>query len=138
MVALFRADEACQRIAAIEGIGPQTATALVSTYGQAREFCNGRQFSASLGLVPRQHTTGDKPRLLGISKRGDTYLRTLLIHGARSVVRRAASKSDPRSRRIQRLVVERGTNRAVVAAANKNARIVWALLSRGDAYRAAA
>ncbi len=138
MVALFRADEACQRIAAIEGIGPQTATALVSTYGQARELSNGRQFSASLGLVPRQHTTGDKPRLLGISKRGDTYLRTLLIHGARSLVRRAASKSDPRSRWIQRLVVERGTNRAVVAVANKNARIVWALLSRGDAYRAAA
>lgn len=138
IVALYQADETCQRIGAIEGIGPQTATALVSAYGQAREFSSGRQFSASLGLVPRQHSTGGKPRLLGISKRGDTYLRTLLIHGARSVVRHAAGKSDARSQWIQRLVTERGTNRAVVALANKNARIVWALLSKGDQYRAAA
>lgn len=138
VVELFRTDEACQRIGAIDGIGPQTATALVSAYGQAREFSNGRQFSASLGLVPRQHSTGGKPRLLGISKRGDTYLRTLLIHGARSVVRHAANKSDRRSQWIQRLVAERGTNRAVVALANKNARVVWALLSRGDQYHAAA
>jgi len=135
---LYRANEACQRIGAIEGIGPQTATALVSAYGQAHEFSNGRQFSASLGLVPRQHSTGGKARLLGISKRGDTYLRTLLIHGARAVVRRAARKSDRRSQWIQRLVAERGTNRAAVALANKNARIVWALLSRGDQYHAAA
>lgn len=135
---LYHADEACQRIGAVEGIGPQTATALVSAYGQAHEFKNGRQFSASLGLVPRQHTTGGKPRLLGISKRGDTYLRTLLIHGARSVVRHVATKSDPRSRWIQRLKAERGTNRAVVALANKNARIVWALLSKGDNYCPAA
>jgi len=137
IVKLFRTNEACQRIGTIEGIGPQTATALVSAYGQAREFSSGRQFSASLGLVPRQHSTGGKPRLLGISKRGDTYLRTLLIHGARSVVRHAANKSDPRSQWIQRLVAERGTNRAVVALANKNARIVWALLSKGDQYHAA-
>ena len=138
IVQLFHTDETCQRIGAIEGIGPQTATALVSSYGHAREFKNGRQFSASLGLVPRQHTTGGKPVLLGISKRGDTYLRTLLIHGARSVVRRAAHKSDPRSRWIQRVASERGTNRAVVALANKNARIVWALLSKGDEYHPAA
>lgn len=138
IMALYHADEACQRIGAIEGVGPHTATALVSAYGQAREFRTGRQFAASLGLVPRQHSTGGKPRLLGISKRGDIYLRTLLIHGARSVVRRAPNKTDARSRWIQRLVTERGTNRAVVALANKNARIVWALLSRGDQYRAAA
>ena len=138
IMAIYRADEACQRIGSIEGVGPHTATALVSAYGQAREFASGRQFAASLGLVPRQHTTGGKPRLLGISKRGDIYLRTLLIHGARSVVRRAPNKSDTRSRWIQRLVTERGTNRAVVALANKNARIVWALLSRGDKYRTAA
>lgn len=138
IVELFRTNETCQRIGAIEGIGPQTATALVSSYGQASEFSSGRQFSASLGLVPRQHSTGGKPRLLGISKRGDTYLRTLLIHGARSVVQHAANKSDPRSQWIQRLVAERGTNRAVVALANKNARIVWALLSKGEQYRAAA
>ena len=138
IVELFRSNETCQRIGAIEGIGPQTATALVSSYGQASEFSSGRQFSASLGLVPRQHSTGGKPRLLGISKRGDSYLRTLLIHGARSVVQHAANKSDPRSQWIQRLVAERGTNRAVVALANKNARIVWALLSKGEQYRAAA
>jgi transposase len=135
---LFRADEACQRIGAVEGMGPQTATAVVSAFGQAREFENGRQLSASLGLVPRQRTTGGKPRLLGISKRGDRHIRTLLIHGARSVVRRAESKTDTRSLWIQRLVTERGKNRAAVALANKNARIIWALLARGDVYRPAA
>lgn len=137
IVQLFNSNEACQRIGAIEGIGPQTATALVSAYGHAREFKNGRQFSASLGLVPRQHTTGGKPQLLGISKRGDTYLRTLLIHGARSVVRCAGNKSDSRSCWIQRLSTERGSNRAAVAVANKNARIVWALLSKGGEYHPA-
>ncbi len=134
---LFREQEDSQRLVAVEGVGIQTDTAVVSSYGQAKEFKNGRQFAASLGLVPRQHTTGGKPRLLGISKRGDRYIRTLLIHGARAVVRTVERKQDARSRWIQRLIKERGMNRAVVAVANKNARIIWALLSRQEQYRRA-
>jgi len=86
--------------------------------------------------VPHQHTTGDKPRLLGISKRGDKYIRTLLIHGARSVIYRIEGKTDSPSRWLQSLVARRGKNKAAVALANKNARIIWALLSRGECYEA--
>ena len=134
----YAANEACQRLGAIEGIGPQSATAVIATYGDGKQFRNGRQFAASLGLVPRQHTTGDKPVLLGISKRGDTYLRTLLIHGARAVIHRIEGKDDRRSRWLQALVARCGKNKAAVALANKNARIIWALLTRGECYRAAA
>jgi transposase len=133
----FRESEACRRIGAVEGIGPMGATAIVAAYGRAREYKNGRQFAASLGWVPRQHSTGGHPVLLGISKRGDRYIRSLLIHGARAVVRRVEKKADPRSRWIPRLVIKRGRNKAAVALANKNARIIWALLSRQEAYRAA-
>lgn len=133
----YAASDVCQRIGAVEGIGPQTATAVVATYGDGRQYMDGRQFSASIGLVPRQHTTGDKPRLLGISKRGDKYIRTLLIHGARSVVNRIEGKTDRRSRWLQSLVARRGKNKAAVALANKNARVIWAMLSRGESYRAA-
>ena len=131
----YAANEACQRLGAIEGIGPQIATAVVAAYGDGRQFRNGRQFAAGIGLVPRQHTTGDRPVLLGISKRGDRYLRTLLIHGARSLIRWIEGKEDRRSRWLQALVVRRGKNKAAVALANKNARIIWALLSRGECYR---
>jgi transposase len=131
----YAANEACRRLGAIEGIGPQIATAVMATYGDGKQFHNGRHFAASIGLVPRQLTTGDKPVLLGISKRGDRYLRTLLIHGARSVIRRIEGKADPRSRWLQSLVARRGKNKAVVALANKNARIIWALLSRGECYQ---
>ncbi len=131
----YAANEACQRLGAIEGIGPQSATAVVATYGDGKQFRDGRQFAASVGLVPRQRTTGDKPVLLGISKRGDRYLRTLLIHGARSVIKRIEGKEDRRSRWLQALVARRGKNKAAVALANKNARIIWALLSRGECYR---
>ena len=131
---LFRSDERCGRIAAVEGIGPVVATALVSAYGNGRQFASARQFAAALGLVPRQYSTGGKSRLLGISKCGDRYIRSLMIHGARAVVYRAAKKTDARSRWIQRRVAERGKNRAAVALANKNARIIWALLTREEAY----
>ncbi len=130
-------NEVCQRLSAIAGVGPQSATAVVATYGDGKQFSDGRQFSASIGLVPRQHTTGDKPILLGISKRGDKYIRTLLIHGARSVINRIEGKEDRRSRWLQALVARRGKNKAAVALANKNALIIWALLSRGESYRAA-
>ena len=122
----------------VEGIGPLTATALVAALSDGKAFQNGRQFAAWLGLVPRQHSSGGKPRLFGISKRGDAYLRTLLIHGARSVVYRAAAKEDQRSRWIADKQRRLGTSKACVAVANKNARIVWALIARHESYRRAA
>ncbi len=135
---VLRASPLCQRIAQIEGIGPLGATALVAAVGDAKVFKNGRQLAARLGLVPKQHSSGGRNRLLGISKRGDRYLRTLLIHGARSVVSRCDTKQDARSRWLFAVKQRRGANRACVALANKNARIVWALLARDETYRAAA
>lgn len=131
------ANEASQRLSTIEGVGPQSATAILATYGDCKQYSDGRQFAACIGLVPRQHTTGGKPLLLGISKRGDKYIRTLLIHGARSVIKRIEGKEDQRSQWLQSLVARRGKNKAAVALANKNARIIWALLSQGECYRAA-
>jgi transposase len=127
----------CQRLMTIPGIGPFTATALVAAVSEASAFKNGRQFAAWLGLVPRQHTTGGKERLLGISKRGDTYLRKLLVHGARATIRWVGRKTDRRSQWMRQLVERRGKNRTAVAVANKNARIVWALLTSHQAYQPA-
>lgn len=135
---VFKSTEVCQRLAKVEGIGPLTATALVASVGDPHVFQKGRQMSAWLGLVPKQHSTGGKPVLLGISKRGDRYLRTLLIHGARSVVSRAEGKSDTRSLWINQLKQRCGMNKVCVALANKNARIVWALMARGGNYQKAA
>lgn len=132
---LFRSNEMCQRIGKIEGIGPITATALVAAVGDRACFKNGRQFAAWLGLVPKQRSSGGKSRLFGISKRGDRYLRTLMIHGARAVLGRASGKTDPRSEWIGRLRERRHPNVVAVALANKNARIVWSLLSREQEYR---
>jgi len=132
---VFKQSEACQRLAAVEGIGPLTATALVAAVGDAHEFTSGREMAAWLGLVPRQCSTGGKPRLLGISKRGDRYLRTLLIHGARAAIQHADRKTDARSQWVSRLRERRGKNIASVALANKNARVCWALMSRGEAYQ---
>ena len=119
-----------KRLLAIPGIGPITATALICAIGDGSQFKRGRDFAAWLGLTPKQHSSGGKERLLGISKRGDSYLRTLLIHGARSVLRVAGNKDDPRSRWLQSLCARRNKNIAAVALANKNARIVWALIAR--------
>lgn len=127
----------CKKIAAIDGIGPITATAVVAAVGDAKQFKNGRHLAAWLGLVPRQYSSGGKSRLQRISKRGDTYLRTLLIHGARAVLRYVANKTDPRSRWLRELVARRGYNRAAVALANKNARIIQVLLSSESTYRPA-
>lgn len=132
---VFTENPDCQKLAQVEGIGPVVATALVAAVGNAREFVNGRHLAAWVGLVPRQHSTGGKERLLGISKRGDRYLRTLLIHGARATVHSARHKTDARSRWIRRLEQRRGKNIATVAIANKNARIAWALLTRDAEYR---
>lgn len=132
---IFKEQEACQRLAQVEGVGFLIATAVVAAIGQGDGFKEGRPFAAWLGLVPRQHSTGGKPRLLGISKRGDRYLRCLLIHGSRSVVRRAPLKRDPRSQWIMNLLKRKGPNKTAVALANRNARVLWALLSTGQEYR---
>jgi transposase len=113
------------------GIGPITASALVASVGDAREFKNGRQFSAWLGLVPRQHSTGGKQRLGHITARGDPYLRTLLVMGARSVLQRAPGQTDPLSRWALAVRARRGYHRACVAVAAKNARVLWAMLNHG-------
>ena len=112
------------------GIGPLTASALVATVGNGRDFKNGRQFAAWLGLVPRQYSTGGKTRLGHITKRGDPYLRTLLVMGARSVLQRAYREGDPLSRWALALQQRRGYHRACVAIAAKNARVAWALLAK--------
>ena len=117
----------CRRFMKERGVGPIIASAYAATLGSPTHYRNGRQVSASLGLVPKQYSSGDEPLLLGISKRGDKYLRTQLIHGARSVVSRVAGRSDPLSVWLQGLVARRGMNKAAVALANKTARRLWAI-----------
>jgi transposase len=129
-----RQDEQCQRIEAIPGVGALSCTALVATIGDARAFRSGREFAAFLGLVPRQSGTGGRVKLLGISKRGDAYLRTLLIHGARSVLIHSSRPGRMPPRWLQELLARRPKNVAVVALANKIARTVWALLAHGRTY----
>jgi len=132
--AWHRASEASCKLEKVPGIGPITASALVATIGDAKNFDGGRQMAAWLGLVPRQHSTGGKSTLLGMSKRGDTYLRTLLIHGARSVIFRVQQKVD-KVGWLNELVQRRNKNVAAVALANKNARIVWALLANDREFQ---
>jgi transposase len=125
-----RTNELARRAQVRLGIGPLTASALVATVGNGRDFKNGRQFAAWLGLVPRQYSTGGKTRLGHITKRGDPYLRTLLVMGARSVLQRAASLTDPLSRWALAVRERRGYHRACIAIAAKNARVAWALLAK--------
>lgn len=133
---LARQSSACRTLEQIPGIGPITATALVATVGDSMgEFRNGRQLAAFLGLVPRQHSSGGKERLLGISKRGDAYLRRLLIHGARSVLHHTLHKPERSGTWLAQLASRRNSNVACVAQANKTARIVWALLARHQEFR---
>lgn len=129
-------NEHIKRLEDIPGIGPLTASAFVATIGNVDAFKNGRELAAFLGLVPRQHSTGGKQNLLGISKRGDSYLRTLLIHGARAVIRFAESKQD-KSPWLVDLIGRRNKNIAAVALANKNVRIIWAMLARDTAFNPA-
>ena len=132
--AWHRTNEASRKLADIPGVGPITASALVASIGDARNFDDGRQLAAWLGLVPRQHSSGGKQTLLGISKRGDTYLRTLLIHGARAVIRVAERKVNHAGSWLAGVMGRRNKNVAAVALANKNARIVWALLAHDREY----
>jgi transposase len=126
------------RLMTIRGVGPIVSTAIIAAVSSPEEFLNGRQFAAWLGLVPKQHSTGGKPRLGPISKRGDSYIRKQLIHGARSVLCRAHLRTDALSCWVTKLVERRGWNCAAVALANKNARIIWALLSSKEVYKVAA
>ena len=132
---VFSKDERCRRLAQVEGVGALVATALVAAVGNAREFRTGRELSAWLGLVPRQHSTGGRTVLLGITKRGDRYLRMLLIHGARAALRWVERRRDAPGVALTRLKTRRGPNVAAVALANRNARVLWALLARGEDYR---
>ena len=138
LMAWHRANEASRRLATIPGVGVITATALVATIGDASQFHSGRQLAAWLGLVPRQYSSGGKERLGRISKRGDGYLRKLLVHGARTVLLWSRRKKETRTAWQEALLVRRPTNVVVVAMANKTARVVWALLSRGETFRAEA
>jgi transposase len=132
---LARASEAAQRLMQVEGVGPLTATAIVATAGDGQQFKNGRQFAAWLGLVARQRSSGGKARHGRITKRGDVYLRTLLIHGARALMRHLTGREDRKSRWVLALKERRGFNKAAVALAAKHARILWALLAYGRDYQ---
>jgi transposase len=134
--AWHRTDPASQRLRKVPGVGFITATALVASVGDAKAFKNGRQMAAWLGLVPKQYSSGGKQVLGRISKRGDGYLRRLLVLGARAVLRHLKAKPGQESSWIDRLIARRRSNIAAVALANKNARIVWALLAYDREYQA--
>jgi transposase len=129
-------NDAVKKAATLLGIGPVTASAVVATVGEFKQFTSGAQFGAWIGLVPRQHSSGGKNNLGGITKRGDTYLRSLLIQGAKSAVMTAHRRSDPISKWAAALRDRAGWQKAVVALANKNARILWAVMTKGDAFDA--
>lgn len=135
--AFARDDIRTRRLTEINGIGPVTASAIVATVGNAHEFRNGRQFAAWLGLTPRQYSTGSKSRLGRISKRGDVYLRTLLVHGARSELMYTARRTDRKSRWAEGLKQGKSWNKVAVALANKHARMAWAILAKDERYQAA-
>jgi transposase len=135
--ALAKTDEAARRLVSIPGIGVLNATALVAAIGNGATFARGRDLAAWLGLVPRQVTTGGKPRLLGISKRGNKYLRKLLIHGARAALPTLSASPTPIGQWLQGLMARAHKNAVVVALANKLARIVWVVLRHGGIYKPA-
>lgn len=134
---VFSTHEICRRLTTIPGVGKLTATAILGTVPHSSNFKSGRHLAAWLGLVPKQNSSGGKQKLSGITKRGDTYLRTLLIHGGRTVVQHSTKKTDKRSVWITQKVKTRGKNKAAVAVANKNARVIWKILSSNESYRAA-
>jgi transposase len=130
-------DPVAKRLQQLRGVGPLIATALVATVGDASQFSNGRQMAASLGLTPKQNSSGGKERLLGISKRGDCYVRSVLIHGARSMIHSSRTKTDPLSLWVLRIAATRHPNVAAVALANKTARIAWAMIRHEMDYQPA-
>ena len=131
---IAESDPVAKRLQQLRGVGPMIATALIASVGDGKQFANGRQMAASLGLTPKQHSSGGKDRLLGISKRGDAYLRSLLIHGARSVIYAARGKEDRLSQWVMSIATRRHPNVAAVALANKTARMAWAMLRHDTDY----
>ncbi len=127
-------NEDCVRLQQLRGVGPMISTAMIATVGDARQYHKSRQMAAAIGITPKQHSSGDKHRLLGISKRGDVYLRTLMIHGARAVVARATHKDDRLSRWVTNIAKQKYPNVAAVALANKTARMAWAMLRNETDY----
>jgi len=136
-IAQLAQEETAKRLAEIPGVGPVTATALVATVSDARIFRNGREMAAWAGLVPRQHSSGGKSRLGRITKRGDSYIRSLCVQGALIVIRHLREKNDPRSQWIRSLVARRGVHKAAVALAAKTLRVAWAIMARDERYRPA-
>jgi transposase len=134
IVLMAREDERARQLMRLSGVGETTATALIAMIGNGHEFKSGRQLSAWLGLVPGQYSSGGKTRLGRITKAGDAYLRSLLVMGARALLNAAKGKSDSVSRWAVQLAERRGYWRAIVAIAAKNARMAWAVLSRGDSF----
>ena len=131
---ISKSNEICKRLLKINGVGPLIATAMIASIGDATIFKNGREMAAFIGLVPKQYSSGGKQRLLGISKRGDRYLRCLLIHGARAVLFRSKHLPEKKQQWINAIVERRGRNRAICAIANKNARIIWAVMAKNEPY----
>jgi transposase len=138
LLKICRTNEACRRLSKLPGVGPVIATALVAAVDDGRHFRSGRELAAWIGLVPRQYTTGGKPRLGGIGRRANHYLRRQMIPGARAVMFRLTKHEDRRSQWLKELAARRGFNRAIVALANKTARIAWVVLTRKEDYLAAA
>jgi transposase len=136
ILAMAKARPVARRLITIPSIGPYSATAIVAMVSDAQQFASARHFAAWLGLAPRQHSTGGKERIGRISKRGDSYVRRLLIHGARAVVQRVRA-GQVKGAWIAGLLARRPFNIATVALANKTARIAWAVMSKGEAFRAA-
>jgi transposase len=136
IIELAKLHPAFEALLMIPGVGPVVASALIAALGDGHQFSNGRQVGAWIGLVPRQHGTGGKIAMMGITKNGDRYLRTLLIHGARAAIYWSKGKDTPLGRWVSPLLERRGTNKAVVALANKIARISWVVLATGKPYDA--
>ncbi len=136
-ITALAADPVAQRLQQLRGVGPMIATALLATVGDASQFANGRQMAVSLGLTPKQNSSGGKEKLLGISKRGDSYVRCLLVHGARSMISASKGKDDRLSQWVMRIATTRHPNVAAVAMANQTARIAWAMIRRGSDYQPA-
>lgn len=130
-----QANQFTKQLMDVPGVGPMTATIVAADLGEGRHYENARHYAASLGIVPKQHSSGGKTVLLGMSKRGNRYIRTLLIHGARAVLRTCENKEDKLSLWLQQLIKRRGFNVAAVALANKNARILWALTNKQESYK---
>jgi transposase len=135
---IAKQDETCRRLTTLVGVGPMIATAMLAALVNADDFTKGRQVSAWLGLVPRHTSTGGKTILLGIGKRGDRYCRTLLIHGARASLLSAHRRTDPLSQWAVKLKERKGLNKAAVAVANKNSRLIWAMMKKGNSFKMAA